>query len=100
MVAAVRADAPARMWAGANCTEEAVSSGRCYLSRLPEPVSGSFRNIPNDGGGSQRVTSRFTGSGTLGDATCYVARENTAMTPTQVGACRKAITALATAIVK
>lgn len=100
MVAAVRADAPARMWAGTNCTQEAVSSDRCYLSRLPEPVFGSFRNIPNDGGRPQRVTSRFTASGTLGDATCYVARENTAMTPAQVGACRKAITALATAIVK
>ncbi len=101
-VAAVRGDAPARMWAQSTCTKEAVSSNRCELSRLPEPVFGSLvvRNEPNDRVRPQRVTSRFTASGKLGDASCYVAEENTAMTPAQVSACREAITALASAIVK
>lgn len=101
-VAAVKGGAPARMWANSTCSTAAVSSNQCALSRLPAPVFGSLgvRNDPNNGGTPQRVTSRFTGAGKLGDATCYVARENTTMTPAQVSACREAITALASTIVK
>ena len=100
-VAALSSETPARPWVRSTCNAATISTGRCDLSRISGPAFGfvGVRKDPATGGTPTRVMSRFTGSGKLGDATCYLAQEGASLTPAQVSACREAISELATATV-
>lgn len=101
-VAAVSSEAPARLWTDTICDTVAVSTTKCDLIRMTGPAFGyiGVRNDPEDGGRPYSVSSHFAGAGKLGDASCYAVRTDDALKPAEVSACKKAITALATAMAK
>jgi len=102
-VAAISTANPARLWTETICTYSTVSDVTCELIRLKGPAFGyiGVTSDPEFDGKPVGVNSHFTGSGKLGDVSCKAVRAGFAgpLSPAEVSACTKAITALATAVV-
>lgn len=100
-VAALSSENPARLWTETICTFTVTTDVTCDLRRIKGPAFGYIGVVsdPEKGGKTTGVNSHFTGSGKLGDASCYSPRTEGTLTPAEVTACTKAITALATAVV-
>lgn len=102
-VAAISTANPARLWTETICTTTAVTDVTCELIRLKGPAFGylGITSDPEFDGKRVGVNSHFTGAGKLGDVSCRALRGGAVgpMTPAEVSACTKAITALATAVV-
>lgn len=100
-VAAISSENPARLWTETICENSSTADRPCDLRRIKGPAFGyvGISSDPDKGGKPYSVNSHFTGSGKLGDASCFALRPEGTMTPAEVAACTKAITALATAVV-
>jgi hypothetical protein len=100
-VAALSSENPARPWTETICTFTVTTEETCDLRRIKGPAFGyiGVTSDPAKGGKPTGVYSHFTGSGKLGDVSCSALRTEGTMTPEEVAACTKAITALSTAVV-